>query len=97
MIILILWLRKLKMFLKNMYPGNSKARTQPKPIWLQRPHSIPQTTATSFFDSFTEIRLVVPFKMQGPSGCVLIFLDPFLKVSFNEEVERDNQKIVLKW
>lgn len=50
----------------------------------------------SFFDSFTEIRLVVPFKMQGPSGCILVFLDPFLKVSFNEEVERDNQKIVLK-
>lgn len=86
------------MFLKNMYPGNSKARTQLNQYGSKDPTPSPKPLPLlSFFDSFTEIRLVVPFKMQGPSGCKLVFLDPFLKVSFNEEVERDNQKIVLKW
>ena len=75
-----------------MYPKNSKGRTQTQAN-MALVTLLPQTCTPSFLQlNFIAlppgVRLVVTFKMQGLYGCVFVFVDLFLKVSFNGKGER---------
>lgn len=92
-------IRKLSYFSRTYNQELAEQKLKPKPVWIQRPHPLKQQ---HFFELncitlFLGTRLVVPFKMRGPSGCVLEMLNPFLKACCNREVERGNWKRVMRW